>query len=178
VQELFVDLQQFAISLRFIDNRSQQLAHLVFFLPVSDPFADLRRYPNLVHNQFELNPKATPTANFLQLLDTYQPVRAYAQSLRDYVTFWYGGVAASILPVFYAILGVCALSLRRIQVAIQEKTFADSSAKEHVLVAVIAGMSISLFSGLFVFSLRQVSRFLQSPWRSWPDTAVMLSFGY
>jgi hypothetical protein len=65
------------------------------------------------------------------------------------VTFWYGGVAASILPVLYAILGVSALSLRRMQVAIRDKTFADTGTKEHVLVAVIAGMIITLFMPLF-----------------------------
>jgi hypothetical protein len=124
----------------------------VFFLGLSDPLSEFRSYPKLLHGKLELDPKANPTANFAEMLDTYQQVRAYAQNLRDGVTFWYGGVAASVLPILYAILGVCALSLRRIQVAIRDKTFADSGAKEHVLVAVIAGMLISLFSPLFVTS--------------------------
>jgi hypothetical protein len=152
LQDLLVDLQQFAISLRFIDSRAQELRHLVFFLGVIDQFADQRSNPKLLEGQFELDPIASPTANFLQVLQTYQPVRAYAQNLRDGVTFWYGGVAASILPVLYAILGVCALSLRRMQIAIRDKTFADAGTKEHLLVAVIAGMLITLFSPLFVTS--------------------------
>ena len=85
-------------------------------------------------------------------MGTYQDVRAYAQGLRDWVAFWYGGIAATILPTHYAILGVCAWSLRRIQIAIRDKAFADTGAKEHMLVAVIAGLLISLFSGLFASS--------------------------
>jgi len=152
LQNLLTDLQQFAISLRFIDSRAQELRPLVFFLGLDDPLKEFRTNPRLLHGKLELDPKTTPTVNFGDMLDTYQQVRAYAQNLRDGVTFWYGGVAASILPILYAILGVCALSLRRIQVAIRDKTFADSGAKEHMLVAVIAGMLISLFSGLFATS--------------------------
>jgi hypothetical protein len=151
LQDFLTDLQQFAISVRFIDSRAVELNHLVFFLGVEDPFKYQRNDP-LWHGQFELDPKVNPTDNFVLILTTYQQVRAYAQNLRDGVTFWYGGVTASILPVLYAIFGVCALSLRRMQVAIRDKTFADFGSKEHVLVAVIAGMLITLFSGVFVTS--------------------------
>jgi hypothetical protein len=151
LQDFLTDLQQFAISVRFIDSRALELRHLVAFLGISDPFKDQRNDP-LWHGQFELDPRVNPTDNFVVILTTYQQVRAFAQNLRDGVTFWYGGVAASILPALYAVLGVCALSLRRIQVAIRDKTFADVGTKEHVLVAVIAGMLIALFSGLFITS--------------------------
>jgi hypothetical protein len=157
LQDLLADLQQFAISLRFIDSRAQQLHRLVKLLPVTvnDPLKGIRASPdstNLLHGKFELEPKDPPETNFARVLQTYQQVRAYAQNLRDAVTFWGAGVTASILPVLYAILGVCALSLRRMQVAIRDKTFSDSSAKEHMVVAVIAGMMITLFSGLFTTS--------------------------
>ena len=152
-QDLLIDLQQLAVSVRSIDGRSRQLSYLVFFLGISDPFAGIRSDPAAMHKAFELDPAlADPQKDFVRIVDTYQDVRAYAQSLRDGVTFWYGGIAASILPIFYAILGVCAWSLRRMQVAIRDKTFADTGAKEHLLVAVIAGMLISLFSGLFASS--------------------------
>jgi hypothetical protein len=150
-RDFFTDLQQFAISVRFIDSRAVELSHLVFFLGVTDTLAAQRSDP-LWHSQFEIDLRVNPTDNFVKILDTYQLARAYAQNLRDGVTFWYGGVAASILPVLYAILGVCALSLRRMQVAIRDKTFADFGTKEHLIVAVIAGMLITLFSGLFVTS--------------------------
>jgi hypothetical protein len=157
LQDLLADLQQFATSLRAIDGRAQQLRRLAYFLPVNiaDPLKAIRLSPdsaNLLHGKFELEPKDTPAVNLSRLLPTYQQVRAYAQNLRDAITFWSGGVAASILPVLYAILGVCALSLRRMQVAIRDKTFSDSGSKEHMVVAVIAGMMITLFSGLFTTS--------------------------
>jgi hypothetical protein len=155
LQDFLTDLQQFGISVRFIDSRALELRHLVFFLGVKDPFVNQgvnQRDDPLWHGQFEFDPKVNPADNFALVLSTYQKVRAYAHNLRDGVTFWYGGVAASILPVLYAILGVCALSLRRMQTAIRDKTFADFGTKEHVLVAVIAGMLITLFSGLFVTS--------------------------
>jgi hypothetical protein len=157
LQDLLTDLQQFAISLRFIDSRAQQLHRLVRLLPVTvnDPFEQIRSSQdaaNLLHGMFELEPKDPPEKNFSKVLQTYQQDRAYAQNLRDAVTFWSGGVATSILPVLYAILGVCDLSLRKMQVAIRDKTFSDSGAKEHMVVAVIAGMMITLFSGLFTTS--------------------------
>jgi hypothetical protein len=148
-----MDLQQFATSLRSIDSRAKQLHRLVYLLPVTvtDPFAQIRLSPDPA-TRFELKAEDQPETNFARLLPKYQQVREYAQDLRDAVTFWSGGVATSILPVLYAILGVCALSLRRMQVAIRDKTFSDSSAKEHMVVAVIAGMMITLFSGLFTTS--------------------------
>jgi uncharacterized membrane protein YeaQ/YmgE (transglycosylase-associated protein family) len=141
-----------AIILIFIIRLIQRAS---LFQEIKDPFADIRVSPdfvNFLHGKFELEPKDPPESNFARLLQTYQQVRAWAHNLRDAVTFWSGGVGASILPVLYAILGVCALSLRRMQVAIRDKTFSDSSAKEHMVVAVIAGMMITLFSGLFTTS--------------------------
>jgi hypothetical protein len=153
LQDLTMDLQQFATSLRSIDSRAKQLHRLVYLLPVkvTDPTEQMRLSPDSA-TRFQLNAEEQPELNFARLLPKYQQVREYAQDLRDAVTFWSGGVATSILPVLYAILGVCALSLRRMQVAIRDKTFSDSSAKEHMVVAVIAGMMITLFSGLFTTS--------------------------
>ena len=155
LQDLLIDLQQFATSLRSIDSRARQLHRLVQWLPVNatDPFERIHLSKDAANSlQGELEAKTSPEANFARLLPIYQQVREYAQNLRDAVTFWSGGVAASILPVLYAILGVCALSLRKMQVAIRDKTFANSGSKEHMVVAVIAGMMITLFSGLFTTS--------------------------
>jgi len=148
-KDMLVDLQQLAISVRSIDGRARQLRFLTFS-GNPDPFSAIRSDPEKMHEAFELDPKfVDPKGDFVRILGTFQKIRAYAQNLRDIVTFWYGGVTASILPILYAILGVCASSLRRLQVTMREKTFTDVGAKEHMLVAVIAGMLISLFSGLF-----------------------------
>ena len=153
VQDLLIDLQLFAISVRSVDGRALRLSHLVVLSGIRDPFAIIRSHPDEMHQKFELDPRlAHPEEDFYRIVGTYQDVRAYAQGLRDWVAFWYGGIAATILPILYAILGVCAWSLRRIQIAIRDKAFADTGAKEHMLVAVIAGLLISLFSGLFASS--------------------------
>jgi hypothetical protein len=90
---------------------------------------------------------------FSTIVSTYQEVRAYAQSLRDAVAFWYGGIASSILPIFYALLGASAWSLRRMQIGLRDRTFANFGGNSaQMLVAAIAGTVISLFSGLFVSS--------------------------
>jgi hypothetical protein len=125
LQDLLIDLQQFATSLRSIDSRARQLHRLVQWFPVNatDPFERIHLSKDAANSlQGELEAKTSPEANFARLLPIYQQVREYAQNLRDAVTFWSGGVAASILPVLYAILGVCALSLRKMQVAIRDKT--------------------------------------------------------
>jgi hypothetical protein len=104
---------------------------------------------------FEYNPQLeNPYKNdFPHIVCGYQMVRSYAEELREFVTFWFGGVTASILPVFYALLGASAWSLRQTQIKIREKTFYSADAKSaQYLVAAIAGTVISLFNGLFVSS--------------------------
>ncbi|HMD66154.1 MAG TPA: hypothetical protein VKG22_05835 [Stellaceae bacterium] len=147
-QDRLIDLQQLAISTRSIYGRSQQLRWLIVpALP--DPFQKIRGTKEM-HAAFELDITKSDSDNFNQIVDTYQEVRAYAQSLRDAVAFWYGGIAASVLPVFYALLGASAWSLRRMQIGLRDRTFANFGGNSaQLLVAAIAGTVISLFSGLF-----------------------------
>ena len=147
-QDLLIDLQQLAISTRSIYGRAKQLRWLI--IPgMEDPFLGKTRAE--MHSIFELDLNKTDYQNFTDIVSTYQEVRAYAQSLRDAVAFWYGGIAASILPVIYALLGAYAWSLRRIQIELRDRTFAGFGGNAaHMLVAAIAGTVISLFSGLFV----------------------------
>jgi hypothetical protein len=146
-QDRLIDLQQLAISTRSIYGRAKQLRYVV--VPaLSDPFGHLSSTEN--HQAFELDVTKTDGYNFKKIVDTYQEVRAYAQSLRDAVAFWYGGIAASVLPVFYALLGASAWSLRRMQIGLRDRTFSSFGGNSaQMLVAAIAGTVISLFSGLF-----------------------------
>jgi len=146
-QDLLIDLQQLAISTRSIYGRAKQLRWLI--IPgMDDPFLGKTR--DEMHKIFELDLHKTDYQNFNDIVSTYQEVRAYAQSLRDAVAFWYGGIAASILPVVYALLGAYAWSLRRVQAGLRDRTFAGFGVNAvHMLVAAIAGTVISLFSGLF-----------------------------
>jgi hypothetical protein len=154
-QDRLIDLQQLAISTRSIYGRAQQLRYLIVpALP--DPF----RYtsPRERHSAFELDITKSDSDNFNHIVGTYQEVRAYAQSLRDAVAFWYGGIAASVLPVFYALLGASAWSLRRMQIGLRDRTFASFGGNTaQMLVAAIAGTVISLFSGLFVSTALSLS---------------------
>jgi len=146
-QDKLIDLQQLAISTRSIYGRAQEL-RLLIVPALRDPFQDLDK--DQMHKKFELDIKSPDDQNFFKIVDTYQEVRAYAQSLRDAVGFWYGGIAASILPVFYALLGASAWSLRRMQIGLRDRTFASFGGySAQMLVAAIAGTVISLFSGLF-----------------------------
>jgi hypothetical protein len=152
-QDKLMDLQQLAISSRSIYGRAVQLHHLIFYSGIHDPFGNIRDDKEKIGKLFELDPAlANPYTEFLKIVDTYQPVRAYAQNLREFVTFWYGGIAASILPVCYALLGVSAWTLRQMQMTIQARTFAGGANTGRMLVAAIAGTVIGLFSGLFVSS--------------------------
>ncbi len=146
-QDRLIDLQQLAISTRSIYGRSQQLRWLIIpALP--DPFREIGTKE--MHAAFELDITKSDIDNYNHIVDTYQEVRAYAQSLRDAVAFWYGGIAASVLPVFYALLGASAWSLRRMQIGLRDRTFASFGGNSaQLLVAAIAGTVISLFSGLF-----------------------------
>jgi len=146
-QDRLIDLQQLAISTRSIYGRAQEL-RLLIIPALRDPFQALDK--DAVHQKFELDIRLPDDDNFFKIVDTYQEVRAYAQSLRDAVGFWYGGIAASILPVFYALLGASAWSLRRMQIGLRDRTFASYGGNSaQMLVAAIAGTVISLFSGLF-----------------------------
>jgi hypothetical protein len=99
-------------------------------------------------DRFLIDPQKPIYDNFGKILDTYQEVRAYAQDLRARVAFWYGGLAASVLPIVYAFLWAIASSLRRMQIAVQIKTVANfSRSTEQMLVAVAAGTIIGLFWG-------------------------------
>src|SRR5882672_4431937 len=117
-QDELIDLQQLATSSRSIYARAQNLRWLI--IPaVPDPFPDKQNYIN-IRKALEFNRMESDSQNFIHIVDTYQEVRAYAQSLRDGVSFWYGGIASSILPIFYALLGASAWSLRRIQIGLRD----------------------------------------------------------
>jgi drug/metabolite transporter superfamily protein YnfA len=154
-QDKLIDLQQLAISTRSIYSRAQQL-RLLMMPAVSDPFRDSKTED--LHKKFELDMNSTDYDNFVNITETFQDVRSYAQSLREGVMFWYGGLAASILPVCYALLGASAWSLRRMQIELRDRTFAGFGGKSaQLLVAAIAGTVISLFSGLFASTTLSLS---------------------
>jgi hypothetical protein len=143
--ELLIHLQEFAILSRSIYAKATQIRFLIP-LATDDPFTEMTKKELI--DRFLIDPQKPIYDNFGKILDTYQEVRAYAQDLRARVAFWYGGLAASVLPIDYAFLGAIASSLRRMQIAVQIKTVANfSRSTEQMLVAVAAGTIIGLFWG-------------------------------
>ncbi len=145
--DIITDLQQFAATIRSIDARARQLNFLMLHLE-RDPFRSIRRCPADLHRQFEL---PTPLINFAQAAvdrtDTYQQVRAFAQSLTDDVSFFYGALTACLLPVLYALLGTCAYLLRNYERAMSAQTFVPSHANSaRFLIAAIGGAVVGLFN--------------------------------
>jgi len=98
-QDRLIDLQQLAISTRSIYGRSQQLRWLIVpALP--DPFQKIRGTKEM-HAAFELDITKSDSDNFNQIVDTYQEVRAYAQSLRDAVASgWFRAETGEIFTGF------------------------------------------------------------------------------
>jgi hypothetical protein len=146
--DMVMDLAQLAISARAIDARAATLKMLLFFGgTVQAPFDGHGWAP------LEIDPDKKFPEAYKDIVQEYQKVRAYAQALRESVSFLYGGVAASILPVFYAGLGALAYMLRRLQLSIRNQTFTNVGVNSaHMLIAAIAGTVISLFNGLFTAS--------------------------
>src|SRR5262249_18137306 len=135
---------------------AKQLSYLVFLAGIDDPVPAIKSDEG--EKPLELDVKKTDFKNFEKIVPEYQAVRAYAQALRDAVAFWYGGLASSILPVFYALLGASAWSLRRMQIGLRDRTLASfGGSSAQMLVAAIAGTVISLFSGLFSSSAVSLS---------------------
>jgi hypothetical protein len=146
--DMWMDLAQLAISARAIDARAETLKMLLFFgLLAHAPPVEVK-WANL-----EIKPKGDFSTEYGNIVTEYQKVRSYAQGLRESVSFLFGGVAASILPVLYAGLGAMAYMLRRLQLSIRDQTFTNVGVNSaHMLVAAIAGTVISLFNGLFTAS--------------------------
>jgi hypothetical protein len=162
------ELQQFASTIRAIDTRARQLNVLMFHLE-RDPFASVRTDPTALHNKFQL-PTGLP--NFASAADertaVFQDVRYFAQSLLDDVSFFYGAIAACILPSLYALLGTCAYLLRSFEQQMSTRTFTPSEANSaRFLIAAIGGAVVGLFNN---FTITQGA--------SIPPLAIAFMVGY
>jgi hypothetical protein len=144
------DLQQFANSIRGIYFRGVQLQHLAFWAGQTDPFRNVSTQQ--LENVSTVDLTRSDHENFARLIAAYQPIQNYARNLREFVTFWYGGIATSLLPICYALLGASAWMLRQMQISIHDRTFDANVKSGRMLVASIAGTIIGLFNGLLFSS--------------------------
>ena len=148
---IITELQQFAATIRAIDARARQM-NVLMLGAERDPFSQIRKSPEQVHNKFQL-PQGLP--NFAVAADdrtqVYQDVRYFAQSLIDDVSFFYGAITVCLLPVLYALLGTCAYLLRSFERQMTTRTFVPSIANSaRFLVAAIGGAVVGLFNNFTV----------------------------
>jgi hypothetical protein len=148
---VIAELQLFASTIRAIDGRARQLNKLVFGAE-RDPFEKIRKDPDAIHKEFQL-PQGLPNLALAaeQRTTVYQDVRYFGQSLLDDVSFFYGAMAACLLPVLYALLGTCAYLLRTFEQQMTTRTFTPSVANSaRFLVAAIGGGVVGLFNNFTI----------------------------
>ena len=81
------------------------------------------------------------------MIPEFQALRQYGQAGRDLVAVIYGTIFTCILPVLYALLGVCAKLLGQFEQQIRTRTYVQSEANSaHFVVAAIAGGVVGLFN--------------------------------
>jgi hypothetical protein len=147
--DVITDLQLYAATTRRIYAHALELSVFTFSRK-TDPFQNVRRYPDALHAIFELQ---MPLVNYenatVTLTSTYQQVRYFAQNVADVVLFWYGAVSSCTLPVLYALLGACAYLLRSFEQHMTTRTYVPSAADSaRFIIAAIGGAVVGLFPGL------------------------------
>jgi hypothetical protein len=152
-------LQQFAASIRTINETSNLLGWLVLTRGLSDEdlmVEDVSAAPTPPGAAGVAAPRPRPPlelripATYGQIKDKteqFQTVRAHARGLQDRVTGFYGALTNAILPSLYAILGVCAFLLKTFSDQVRAHTFRLSADAEgaRFIIAAIGGGVVGLF---------------------------------
>ena len=140
------EIQELASTLRDIDTRAAQLN--VFILnEVADPYRDDRANPEKMRGHLELRVDGAPlSSQTTHMIQEYQVVRHFAQTVREWVSMTFGAMTSSALPVLYALLGACAFLLRSFEKQLRTRSFTghDRPAARFV-VAGIGGFVVGLF---------------------------------
>ena len=148
VEGMIVELQSLAATIRDIHTSAIKLNWFVLFSevnpaeppkpPMGDPQDALQLQPSLIDLR---------AAAFCKI-NTYQYVRNFAQNVRADSVLIYGSIATYVLPVLLALLGALAFNLRDYTLRVKARTYHVShGSSARIIVAVIAGAIISLFSG-------------------------------
>ncbi len=148
------DLPVFASTTRAIAGRARILHRMMPFFRITDetrPDTDFLELPrNLAEEDLQ-----GATKIFELYLGKYQITRDYATRIRDMNGFTVGAVSNIKLPALYALLGAYAFLLRQLADTLRANTFTNSEIySERLIIAVIAGMVVGLFSN---FSLPQTA---------------------
>jgi len=135
--DIIMKTQQLSTIMRALHETGNEIGYTLFGLMPPTP----------------LDPKAIPAGlpdvsdTITKMIPEFQVLRQYGQTGRDLVAVIYGAISTCILPVLYALLGVCAKLLGQFEQQIRTRTYVQSEANSaHFVVAAIAGGVVGLFN--------------------------------
>ena len=135
--DIIMKTQQLSTTMRAIHETGNEIGFTLFgLMPPTPPSPTV--IPAGLPNVAETVTKMIPE---------FQDLRQYGQTGRDLVAVIYGALSTCILPVLYALLGVCAKLLGQFEQQIRTRTYVQSEANSaHFVVAAIAGGVVGLFN--------------------------------
>jgi hypothetical protein len=135
--DTLIKTQQLYTTFRALYQTANQIRFTLFgLMPPSPP--EPSRIPTGLPNVAE---------TIKEMIPEFQDLRQYGQTGRDLVAVFYGTMSTCILPILYALLGVCAKFLRQFEQDIRIQTNVKSQAwAPEFLVAAIAGAVVGLFN--------------------------------
>jgi hypothetical protein len=158
-RQVVAELQDFAATIRYTLKDALKLDFFVFQWEKSPLDVDKKQDAKInpyISAVWENNSRAllqlTPplrdlTKEWNCKIYAYQDVREFAQSVRNDSLTVYGALAASVLPVFYALLGAMAYDLRDFSERVRRRSYHPSySSVARMIAASTAGAIISLFN--------------------------------
>jgi hypothetical protein len=146
--DTIIKIQQLYTTTRALYVTANQIGYTLFGLMPQSPAEPTRIQPGLpnVPNTLE------------KMIPEFQDLRQYGQTGRDLVAVIYGAISTCILPVLYALIGVCAKLLGQFEQQIRTRTYVQSEANSaHFVVAAIAGGVVGLFNSFTLGQSASVS---------------------
>jgi hypothetical protein len=135
--DIILKTQQLSTTLRALHETGNEIGYALFgLMPPAppEPTAIAAGLPDVAQTIRDMIPE-------------FQKLRQYGQTGRDLVAVIYGAISTCILPVLYALLGVCAKLLGQFEQQIRTRTYVQSEANSaHFVVAAIAGGVVGLFN--------------------------------
>jgi len=135
--DVIMKTQQLSTTMRALHETGIQISYTLFGLMPPTPPDPKPISPGL----------ANIPETITKMIPDFQSLRQFGQTGRDLVAVIYGAISTCILPVFYALLGVCAKLLGQFEQQIRTRTYVQSEANSaHFVVAAIAGGVVGLFN--------------------------------
>jgi hypothetical protein len=146
--DTIIKIQQLYTTTRALYVTANEIGYTLFGLMPQSPPEPTRIQPGL--------PNVTKTLE--NMIPEFQELRQYGQTGRDLVAVIYGAISTCILPVLYALIGVCAKLLGQFERQIRTRTYVQSEANSaHFVVAAIAGGVVGLFNNFTLGQSASVS---------------------